>query len=407
MTTGAGDAAVATAQHDNQPGIWPAVMAGLLTAFVGYASSFTVVLQGLKSVGATPGQATSGLIAVGTAMGLCAVVLALRNRMPISIAWSTPGAALLISTGAVAGGFEAACGAFIVSSILIIIAGLWKPFGNLIASIPAVLANAMLAGVLFSICVAPFHAIAEMPKLALPVVLAWALVARWKRLYAMPVAVAVTVIALVINGIPDIAGAAPGQSLWWPHLELVTPSFNLNAIISIALPLFIVTMASQNIPGLAVLRAFDYHPAPGPLFVATGIASLLSVPFGGYAVNLAAITAALCAAPDAHPDPKKRYIAAVVAGLVYVAFGIFAGAAASFISVSPPLLIEAVAGLALFGAFGASLSGALQNAADREAAVITFVATASGMSIGGIGSAFWGLVAGGFVMTLHRWRKKA
>jgi benzoate membrane transport protein len=335
------------------------------------------------------------------------VVLALRNRMPISIAWSTPGAALLISTGAVAGGFEAACGAFIVSSILIVIAGLWKPFGNLIASIPSVLANAMLAGVLFSICVAPFHAIAEMPKLALPVVLAWALVARWKRLYAMPVAVAVTVIALVINGIPDIAGAAPGQSLWWPHLELVTPVFNLNAIISIALPLFIVTMASQNIPGLAVLRAFDYHPAPGPLFVATGIASLLSVPFGGYAVNLAAITAALCAAPDAHPDPKKRYIAAVVAGLVYVAFGIFAGAAASFISVSPPLLIEAVAGLALFGAFGASLSGALQNAADREAAVITFVATASGMSIGGIGSAFWGLVAGGFVMALHRWRKKA
>ena len=198
MTTGAGDAAITTMQQENQPGIWPAVAAGLLTAFVGYASSFTVVLQGLKSVGATPGQATSGLIAVGTAMGLCAVILALRNRMPISIAWSTPGAALLISTGAVAGGFEAACGAFIVSGILIIIAGLWKPFGTLIASIPPVLANAMLAGVLFTICVAPFHAIAEMPKLALPVVIAWALVARWKRLYAMPVAVAVTVIALVV-----------------------------------------------------------------------------------------------------------------------------------------------------------------------------------------------------------------
>jgi benzoate membrane transport protein len=395
-------------QQEHQPGIWPAVMAGLLTAFVGYASSFTVVLQGLKSVGATPGQATSGLIAVGTAMGLCAVVLAWRNRMPISIAWSTPGAALLISTGAVAGGFEAACGAFIISSLLIIVAGLWKPFGRLIASIPAVLANAMLAGVLFSICVAPFHAIAEMPKLALPVVLAWALVARWKRLYAMPVAVAVTVIALVINGVPDMsAGGVPGSSLWLPHLELVTPIFTWSAIVSIAIPLFIVTMASQNIPGLAVLRAFDYHPEPSPLFVATGIASLLSVPFGGYAVNLAAITAALCAAPDAHPDPKKRYIAAVVAGVVYVAFGIFAGAAARFISVSPPLLIEAVAGLALFGAFGASLSGALQNATDREAAVITFVATASGMSIGGIGSAFWGLIAGGFVMALHRWRKKA
>jgi benzoate membrane transport protein len=392
-----------TTATPQQPGIWPAVMAGMLTAFVGYASSFTVVLQGLKAVGATPGQATSGLIAVGTAMGLCAIVLAWHKRMPISIAWSTPGAALLASTGAIAGGFEAACGAFIVSSILIIIAGLWKPFGRLVSSIPSVLANAMLAGVLFTLCVAPFHAIAEMPKLALPVVIAWALVARWKRLYAVPVAVVVAVVALVLNGIPDVAS---GGSLW-PHLELVTPSFTWNAIVSIALPLFLVTMASQNIPGLAVLRAFDYHPEPGPLFTATGIASLLSVPFGGYAVNLAAITAALCAAPEAHPDPKKRYIAAVVAGAVYVAFGIFAGAAASFISVSPPLLIEAVAGLALFGAFGAALSGALQNAADREAAVITFVATASGMSIGGIGSAFWGLVAGGFVMTLHRWRKPA
>jgi len=401
MTVGEG---TATASNGTTApiGIWPAVMAGLLTAFVGYASSFTVVLQGLKGVGATPGQATSGLIAVGTAMGLCAVVLALRKRMPISIAWSTPGAALLASTGAVAGGFEAACGAFIVSSLLIIIAGLWKPFGRMVASIPAVLANAMLAGILFTLCVAPFHAIAQMPNLALPVVLAWALVARWKRLFAVPAAVVVAVIALVINGIPDVSA---GGSLW-PHLELVKPAFTWNAIISIGLPLFVVTMASQNIPGLAVLRAFDYHPEPGPLFTATGIASLLSVPFGGYAVNLAAITAALCAAPEAHPDPRKRYIAAVVAGLVYVAFGIFAGFAASFISVSPPLLIEAVAGLALFGAFGSALSGALQNPADREAAVITFIATASGMSIGGIGAAFWGLVAGGFVMALHRWGKK-
>lgn len=402
MTAGEGTA-TAGSGTTAPVGIWPAVMAGLLTAFVGYASSFTVVLQGLKGVGATPGQATSGLIAVGTAMGLCAVVLAWRRRMPISIAWSTPGAALLASTGLVEGGFAAACGAFIVSSVLIIIAGLWKPFGKMVASIPAVLANAMLAGVLFTLCVAPFHAIAQMPNLALPVVLAWALVARWKRLYAVPAAVVVAVIALVVNGIPDVA---TGGSLW-PHLELVKPSFTWNAIVSIALPLFIVTMASQNIPGLAVLRAFDYHPEPGPLFTATGVASLLSVPFGGYAVNLAAITAALCAAPEAHPDPRKRYIAAVVAGLVYVAFGIFAGFAASFINVSPPLLIEAVAGLALFGAFGSALSGALQNPTDREAAVITFIATASGMSIGGIGSAFWGLVAGGFVMALGRWGRKA
>ncbi|MDY0882730.1 benzoate/H(+) symporter BenE family transporter [Dongia soli] len=383
--------------------IWPAVVAGILTAFVGYASSFTVVLQGLQAVGATPGQATSGLIAVGTAMGFAAIVLALRYRMPISIAWSTPGAALLASTGAVAGGFEAACGAFIACGVMIVIAGLWKPFGKLVSSIPAVLANAMLAGVLFGLCIAPFHAIAQIPDLALPVVLAWAVMARLKRLYAVPVAVLVAVIALIISGVPDFSV----RGSFWPQVELVTPSFSWNAIFGIGLPLFLVTMASQNIPGLAVLRAFDYHPPASPLFVSTGIASLLSVPFGGYTVNLAAITAALCAAPEAHPDPSKRYIAAVVAGTVYVAFGAFAGVAASFISVSPPILIQAVAGLALLGAFGSAMSGALQNPSEREAAVITFVATASGMSIGGIGSAFWGLVAGGFVMALHRWRKAA
>ena len=383
--------------------IWPAIVAGILTAFVGYASSFTVVLQGLQAVGATPGQATSGLIAVGTAMGVAAIVLALRYRMPISIAWSTPGAALLASTGAVAGGFEAACGAFIACGIMIVIAGLWKPFGKLVSSIPAVLANAMLAGVLFGLCIAPFHAIAQIPDLALPVVLAWAVMARFKRLYAVPFAVLVAVIALILGGVPDLSMG----SSFWPQVELVSPSFSWNAIFSIGLPLFLVTMASQNIPGLAVLRAFDYHPPASPLFVSTGIASLLSVPFGGYTVNLAAITAALCAAPDAHPDPSKRYIAAVVAGTVYVAFGAFAGVAASFISVSPPILIQAVAGLALLGAFGSAMSGALQNPSEREAAVITFVATASGMSIGGIGSAFWGLVAGGFVMALHRWRKAA
>jgi benzoate membrane transport protein len=303
----------------------------------------------------------------------------------------------------VAGGFEAACGAFIVCGALIIIAGLWKPFGKLVSSIPAVLANAMLAGVLFGLCIAPFHAIAQIPNLALPVVLAWAIMARLNRLYAVPVAVLVAVIAIILGGVPDLSTSG---SLW-PRLELVTPVFSWNAIVSIGLPLFLVTMASQNIPGLAVLRAFNYEPPAGPLFVSTGVASLLSVPFGGYTVNLAAITAALCAAPDAHADPAKRYIAAVVAGTVYVAFGAFAGMAASFISISPPILIQAVAGLALLGSFGWAMSGALQNPADREAAVITFVATASGMSIGGIGSAFWGLVAGGLVMALHRWRKAA
>jgi benzoate membrane transport protein len=187
---------------------------------------------------------------------------------------------------------------------------------------------------------------------------------------------------------------------------LVAPSFTLSALVGIALPLFIVTMASQNIPGIAVLSANGYHPAPGPLFTTTGMFSLLSAPFGGHAVNLAAITAALCAGQDAHPDPQRRYWAAVVAGIAYVLFGLLAGAATAFISASPPILIEAVAGLALIGAFGSALMGAVSVPQDREAAVLTFLVTASGLTFFGISGAFWGLVAGGAMLAMTRWRAR-
>jgi benzoate membrane transport protein len=380
-----------------------ALAAGVLAAFVGFASSFAVIIVGLTGVGASQAEAASGLMALSISMGVCAIVLSLKTKMPISIAWSTPGAALLATTGPVAGGFSAAVGAFIVTGALIVVAGLWKPLGRAVAAIPPPLANAMLAGVLLGLCLAPVRAVAQLPALGLAIVVAWAVMARIKRLYAVPVAALVTIalIAATAHLAPDALGSL------WPEPVGVVPSFPLAAIIGIALPLFIVTMASQNIPGMAVLNANGYRPDAGRLFWSTGLFSLAAAPFGGHAVNLAAITAALCAGSDAHPDPQRRYWAAAVAGFVYVLFGLVAGAATAFISASPPILIEAVAGLALLGAFGSALLAAMNAPADREAAVITFLVTASGLSFFGISGAFWGLVAGGAMLALTRFRAGA
>ncbi|ATN35102.1 benzoate transporter [Rhizobium sp. ACO-34A] len=373
---------------------------GCLTAFVGFASSFAVVLQGLKGVGATDFEAASGLMALSVSMGLCAIVLSAWTKLPVSIAWSTPGAALLATAGVPEGGFPVAVGAFLVCAVLIIIAGLFKPLGKAVAAIPAPLANAMLSGVILGLCFAPFKAIAFDPMLGLPILAAWAVVAAFKRLYAVPAALLAFVLVMMFGvELPEGAMANWAASLT-PPMELVTPAFTLPSLISIALPLFIVTMASQNIPGIAVLKVNHYDPNPGPLFATTGFFSLLSAPFGGHAVNLAAITAAMCAGEDAHPDPKKRYWAAIIGGVGYVILGLLAGAVTAFVSLAPPVLIQAVAGLALIGAFSGSALAAFKDAETREAAAVTFLITASGVSFGGISGAFWGLVAGGLMLGL-------
>ncbi len=375
---------------------------GLLTAFVGFASSFAVVLQGLKGVGATDLEAASGLMALSVSMGLCGVVLSLVTRLPVSIAWSTPGAALLVTAGVPEGGFPVAVGAFLVCGVLIVVAGLFRPLGRAVAAIPAPLANAMLSGVILGLCFAPFKAIAFDPRLGLPILAAWAVVAAYKRLYAVPAALAAFALVIAFGvDLPEGAMASWAASLK-PPVELVMPAFTIPSLISIALPLFIVTMASQNIPGIAVLKVNHYNPMPGPLFAATGLFSLLSAPFGGHAVNLAAITAAMCAGEDAHPDPKRRYWAAVVCGLGYVVLGLLAGAVTAFVSLAPPILIQAVAGLALIAAFSGSAVAAFKEVETREAAAVTFLITASGVSFGGISGAFWGLVAGGLMMALMR-----
>jgi len=334
-------------------------------------------------------------------MGAAGVWTSLRSRQPISIAWSTPGAALLATSGAVEGGFAGAVGAFLVCGAMIVAAGYWERLGKWVAAIPASLANAMLAGVLLGLCLAPVKAVAQMPAYGLAIVVTWAIVARVKRLFAVPAAVIVTLLVIVYG--TDGSTGAP-IALWTPPV-FVPPVFSLSAAIGVALPLFIVTMASQNIPGIAVLKVNGYGPPPGPLFRLTGLFSILGAPFGGHAVNLSAITAALCAGPDAHADPARRYWAAATCGAGYMAFALVAGAATAFIAASPPVLIQAVAGLALLGAMGGALLGAMQDPADREAALVTFLVTASGLTFYGINGAFWGLVAGGAIRALTRWRK--
>ncbi|NIK46519.1 benzoate/H(+) symporter BenE family transporter [Variibacter gotjawalensis] len=376
-----------------------AAVMGLIVAIVGYGSSVAIVVQGLTSVGATREQVISGLILVSLAKGLVAVWASWTTRMPISIAWTTPGLALVATTGAMAGGFPAAVGAFIVAALAIAVTGVWKPLGELVARIPKPIANAMLAGVLFKFCLAPFVALGQVPLTALAVLVVFLVMTRVAKLYAVPVAV---VVALVATALTSGGAAMPAQVL--PHVEFVAPVFALDALISIALPLYLVTMASQNIPGITVLHTFGYQPNAGKILMATGLASAGTALGGAPTINFAAITAAMCAGPDAHPDPARRYIAGIMAGVGYMTLGLFSAITVSVMLGSPPVLILAVAGLALLGSFGGALNAALGDETMRLPAMATLLTTASGLSIFGVGSAFWGLVIGVAFAVVLRWR---
>ena len=370
-----------------------ALAAGMLASFVGFAGSFAIVVHGLNSVGASPGQAASGLMAAAIAMGICGVVLSARTGMPVSVAWSTPGAAFLGTLSPPDGGFAVAVGSFTVCAILIAMAGWWRRLGELISAIPLPLANAMLAGVILPLCLAPFEAIAQFPVLGLAVVGTWLVVARTNKLLAVPSAVLVAGVLIAFT--TDFESSQLGTL--WSNPVFVTPQYSVSAIVGISIPLFIITMASQNITGIAVLSNFGFRPDAGSMFRWTGAFSLMAAPFGSHAVNLAAVTAAICAGDDAHPVPSMRYWSAVVAGVVYIAFGLTAAMAVSFLSASPPIFIEAVAGLALLGALATSFVAAMARERDREAALIALLVTASGVTFFGVGGAFWGLVAGGAI----------
>lgn len=374
------------------------IMAGTLAAIVGYASTFTLVLAALTAAGASPQQAGSGLLSVCLALAVLNVVVSFRARIPISFAWTTPGVAFLLTVGEPVGGFPAVAGAFLVTAALVVLTGLFRPLARLIAAIPSAIANAMLAGMLLTLCLAPVTALAEVPLLAAPILIAWMLGLRLARRYAVPIAVVATGLVLAFTThLPP--GALDGT---WPMLVPVVPVFTWDAIVRIALPMYIVTMASQNLPGIAVMKANGFTIAPPPIFIVTGISSAATAFFGGQTTNLAAITAAICAGPEAHPDPAKRWPAPVAAGATYLLLGLAASLAAAFIAASPPILIQAVAGLALLSSLAAALSGALNEEEMRLPAILTFVATASGITIAGIGAPFWGLVGGIALLLLLR-----
>lgn len=371
-----------------------AIGTGLLAAIVGYTGSFAIVLQGLRSAGASEEQATSGLIALSVGMGLSGIFLALRYRMPIGVAWSTPGAALLIVSGDSLGSVNEAIGVYIFSALLLMLAGWFRPLGRLIEAIPATLANAMLAGVLLSICLSPIRALSADIWLAAPLLITWWVVGRINRYFAVPAALLMLIPLVAWRlGVPDDFQAQLHSSLL-PQLMWITPVFEPQALISIGIPLFVVTMASQNVPGVAVLRANDYQPKAGPLILNTGIFSLLTAPFGAHGTNLAAITAAMFCSTDAHEDRNRRYWAAAVAGMAYVIIGLLAGVAGLFVTLVPQVMIEAVAGLALLGSFSAAIVAAFSDVNQREAAGVTFLFAASGLAFAGVGGAFWGLLAG-------------
>lgn len=366
------------------------VTAGVIAAIVGFSSSFTIVLAGLAAAGATEAEAASGLLVLSVFMGLVGMWLSWHTRMPISAAWSTPGAALLVSAGGVHGGYEAALGAFALAGLLTIIAGLWRPLAAWIAMIPGPLASALLAGVLLPVCLSPAKSMVAEPWITLPIIVTFVVFLRFARRWAVP-AILVAAIVSVAIGQPD-SGSGFHPTL--PRLVFHAPVWDSKALISIGVPLFIVTMASQNIAGIAVLRSFGFHPPLRPLLVATGGATAAGAPFGVHGVNLAAITAALVAGPDAHPEPDRRWIAGAASGATYVVIGPLAGVAAALVAAAPAVVISAVAGLALLGALGGALTGATSDLEYRDAAIVTLVVSASGISAWGVSAPFWGLASG-------------
>jgi benzoate membrane transport protein len=385
------------------------IMAGVVTALVGFTSSFAVVLTGLTAVGASHAQAASGLLALSLTMGAACIVLAWRYRMPITAAWSTPGAALLAASGAagagaIEGGWPAAVGAFLIVAGLILLTALVPQLGALIAAIPPSIAQAMLAGVLLPLCLAPITGLAKNPWGVIPVVLTWLVFARLAPRWAVPLAFLAATVVIVIGITTGGAHVDPAALL--PHVELTMPTFTVGSLVGIALPLFIVTMASQNVPGVAVMRSFGYEVPWRPAMLVTGLGSALGAPAGGHAINLAAISAALAAAPDAEPDPTRRWVAGVSTGVSYLVLGGCSAAFAALVVLAPAAVIPAVAGLALFGAFGSAVQQAIDDPGERTPAVVTFLVAASGMAFWGVSAAFWALLAGLLVRgALHLGRR--
>ncbi|WP_428421416.1 benzoate/H(+) symporter BenE family transporter [Methylibium sp.] len=377
-----------------------AATAGFVAVLVGFTSSVAIVFQAAQAFGATSTEISSWMWALGLGMGFTTLLPSLWWRQPVMVAWSTPGAAVLATAGA---GYTMAdaVGAFIVCAALITLAGVTGWFERVMNRIPIALASALLAGVLARFGIEAFAA----ARTALPLVLlmlASYLVGRrcWPRY-------AVVGVLAVATGFAAFQGQLHTEAVSWSLARPVftLPRFSLAATVSIALPLFIVTMASQNLPGVATIRAAGYAMPVSRLITITGVATLLLAPFGAFALNLAAITAAICMGREAHEDPARRYVAAAVCGLLYCAIGLFGAAVTGVLTAFPRELVVAIAGLALLGTIASALAQAFKSESHREAALITFLVTLSGVTIAGVGAAFWGVVAGTIALVVQQWRK--
>ncbi|WP_394687283.1 benzoate/H(+) symporter BenE family transporter [uncultured Xanthomonas sp.] len=376
----------------------PALIAGFVTVLVGFTSSAAIVFEAARSVGASQAQIASWMWALGLGMGLTCIGLSLRYRMPVVTAWSTPGAALLIGSG---GGLPLsdAIGAFVVVAVLSALAGFSGLFERLLRRIPLSLASAMLAGVLLRFGLDVFVAMQHQLAMALAMFATYLLGRRTFPRYA--------VIATLLVGIAVAAGSGTlhleAAQLRLAQPVLVWPTLSWQALFGIALPLFVVTMTSQNLPGVAAIRASGYAVPISPTIGWIGVVNTLLAPFGAYGLNLAAITAAICMGREAQEDPQRRYMAAVFAGVFYLLIGVFGATVAALFAAFPRELVMAIAGIALFGTIGNSLASALREEHEREPALIAFLVTASGLSLFGIGAALWGLLAG--AATLALWRR--
>lgn len=376
-----------------------AVIAGFVTVLVGFTSSAVIVFQAAHALGASPEQIGSWIWALGLGMGLTSIGLSLRYRQPVATAWSTPGAAMLI-TSAAGVSMPEAIGAFVACGALIALFGFTGWFERAVGRIPLAIASAMLAGVLFRFGMDVFVAMQSQFLMVFPMFALYLVARRWLPRYAVIAALALGIAIAALEGLLRF----DGLDLQLTRPVFTAPVVSASALVGIALPLFVVTMTSQNVPGAAVLRASGYDAPISPLIGWTGIATVLLAPFGAYALNLAAITAAICTGREAHEDPARRYVAAVAAGGFYVLIGLFGATVVALLLAFPKELVLGIAGLALLGTIGNGLAGALASERDREPALITFLVTASGITLFGIGSAFWGLAAGALALAVLRRR---
>jgi benzoate membrane transport protein len=376
-----------------------AMSAGFVATLVGFTSTIALIFHAARSLGATPEQITSWVLALGLGMGLCTLGLSLWTRMPILITWSTPGAAV-IASAATGVSLPEAVGAFLVCGTLMWLCGVTTWFERAMNRIPMALASSLLAGILAKFALLSFAAATPQPLLIMSMLLIYLIGKRlWPRYAVLGVLLGGTGVAAA-SGLLDTSQ----MTLQFAKPVFVMPQWSWHAVLSMGVPLFIVTMASQAVPGVSAIRVSGYQPRVSPLISWSGITTVLLAPFGGYTFNLAAITAAIVLTPHAHADADKRYTAAMWAGFFYIVMGLLGGAVAGVLAAFPAALIMGVAGMALLGTIANGLNSSLADPGKREAALITFLVTLSGVTLLGIGSAFWGLVAGGLTLFVEHYR---